>query len=112
MMIGIAVAALALVAAATGTLRGGSSSSAPTQTQVAYNAASTVAKAPTLTGSADSADTALPKSAAEAAAPSAPTVEANPQRVVDRTLRTALQQSRYERTGEAFSTLAEVSFSR
>jgi TonB family protein len=39
-------------------------------------------------------------------------VEANPPRVFDRVVRSALQQWRYEATGEAFSTIAEVSFSR
>lgn len=39
-------------------------------------------------------------------------VEANPPRVFDRSVRTALQQWRYEPTGEAFSTMAEISFSR
>ena len=39
-------------------------------------------------------------------------VEANPPRVFDRTVRSALQQWRYEPTGEAFSTAAEISFSR
>lgn len=39
-------------------------------------------------------------------------VEANPPRVFDRSVRSALQQWRYEPTGEAFSTLAEISFSR
>lgn len=71
MMIGIAVAALALVAAVAWVLRGGSSSSVPAQAQGASNAASTAAKAPTATGSADSADTVLPKSATVATAPAA-----------------------------------------
>ena len=39
-------------------------------------------------------------------------VEAIPPRVFDRNVRTALQQWRYEPTGEAFSTLAEIKFSR
>jgi len=39
-------------------------------------------------------------------------IEANPPRVFDRAVRAALQQWRYEPTGEAFTTLAEVSFSR
>lgn len=39
-------------------------------------------------------------------------IEANPPRVFDRNVRTALQQWRYEPTGEAFSTLAEIKFSR
>lgn len=39
-------------------------------------------------------------------------VEANPPRVFDRTVRTALQQWRYEPTGEAFSVIAEINFSR
>ena len=39
-------------------------------------------------------------------------VEANPPRVFDRNVRAALQQWRYEPTGEAFSTLAEIKFSR
>lgn len=39
-------------------------------------------------------------------------VEANPPRVFDRTVRSALQQWRYEPTGEAFSTAAEISFTR
>ena len=39
-------------------------------------------------------------------------VEANPPRVFDRTVRSALQQWRYEPTGEAFTTAAEISFSR
>jgi len=74
MMIGIAVAALALVAALAWMLRGGSSSTLPAQTQVASNAVSTAAKAPTAIGSPDSADTALPKSAAVVPTPSTPTV--------------------------------------
>ncbi len=69
MMIGIAVAALALVAAAAWMLRGGSPVSSPAQTQVASNAAPATPKAPTPTGSADSADTVLPKSAAVVPAP-------------------------------------------
>ena len=39
-------------------------------------------------------------------------VESNPPRVFDRTVRSALQQWRYEPTGEAFTTAAEISFSR
>ncbi|MEO7253222.1 MAG: TonB family protein, partial [Casimicrobium sp.] len=39
-------------------------------------------------------------------------IEANPPRVFDRTVRNALQQWRYEPTGEAFNTLAEISFTR
>ena len=39
-------------------------------------------------------------------------VEANPPRVFDRSVRTALQQWRYEPTGEAFSTMAEIIFRR
>ena len=39
-------------------------------------------------------------------------VEANPRRVFDRAVSSALQQWRYEPTGEAFSTMAEISFSR
>ena len=39
-------------------------------------------------------------------------VEANPRRVFDRAVSAALQQWRYEPTGEAFSTMAEISFSR
>ncbi len=39
-------------------------------------------------------------------------VEANPPRVFDRTVRTALLQWRYEPTGEAFSVIAEINFSR
>ena len=39
-------------------------------------------------------------------------VEANPPRVFDRTVRTALQQWRYEPTGEAFSVIAEINFNR
>ena len=39
-------------------------------------------------------------------------VEANPPRVFDRNVRAALQQWRYEPTGEAFSTMAEVIFRR
>ena len=39
-------------------------------------------------------------------------VEANPPRVFDRTVRSALQQWRYEPTGEAFTTAAEISFVR
>ena len=39
-------------------------------------------------------------------------VEANPPRVFDRNVRSALQQWRYEPTGEAFSTLAEIIFRR
>ena len=39
-------------------------------------------------------------------------VEANPPRVFDRSVRAALQQWRYEATGEAFATMAEISFSR
>ncbi len=39
-------------------------------------------------------------------------VEANPRRVFDRSVTAALQQWRYEPTGEAFSTMAEISFSR
>lgn len=39
-------------------------------------------------------------------------VEASPPRVFDRTVRTALQQWRYEPTGEAFSVIAEINFSR
>ncbi len=71
MMVGIAIAVLALVAAAAWMLRGGSSTGAPTQTQVAAPSSS-APKAPTPTGSADSADTVLPKgSAAVAAGPAA-----------------------------------------
>ena len=39
-------------------------------------------------------------------------VESVPPRVFDRTVRNALQQWRYEPTGEAFSTAAEISFAR
>ncbi len=39
-------------------------------------------------------------------------VESVPPRVFDRTVRSALQQWRYEPTGEAFSTAAEISFAR
>lgn len=39
-------------------------------------------------------------------------IEASPPRVFDRNVRTALQQWRYEPTGESFSTLAEIKFSR
>ena len=39
-------------------------------------------------------------------------VEANPPRVFDRTVRSALQQWRYEPTGEAFTVIAEINFSR
>ena len=39
-------------------------------------------------------------------------VESNPRRVFDRAVSAALQQWRYEPTGEAFSTMAEISFSR
>jgi periplasmic protein TonB len=39
-------------------------------------------------------------------------VEANPPRVFDRTVRAALQQWRYEPTGEAFSVIAEINFTR
>jgi len=39
-------------------------------------------------------------------------VEANPPRVFDRTVRSALLQWRYEPTGEAFTVIAEVNFSR
>ena len=39
-------------------------------------------------------------------------VEANPPRVFDRNVRSALQQWRYEPTGEAFSTMAEIKFNR
>lgn len=39
-------------------------------------------------------------------------VESSPPRVFDRTVRSALQQWRYEPTGEAFTTAAEISFSR
>ena len=39
-------------------------------------------------------------------------VEASPPRVFDRTVRSALQQWRYEPTGEAFSVIAEINFSR
>ena len=39
-------------------------------------------------------------------------VESNPPRVFDRTVRSALQQWRYEPTGETFTTAAEISFSR
>ena len=39
-------------------------------------------------------------------------VEANPPRVFDRNVRSALQQWRYEPTGEAFSKLAEIIFRR
>jgi periplasmic protein TonB len=39
-------------------------------------------------------------------------VEASPPRVFDRSVRTALQQWRYEPTGEAFSVIAEINFSR
>ncbi len=39
-------------------------------------------------------------------------VEANPPRVFDRTVRTALQQWRYEPTGEAFTVVAEINFVR
>jgi len=39
-------------------------------------------------------------------------VEANPRRVFDRSVTAALQQWRYEPTGEAFSVMAEISFSR
>ena len=74
MMIGIAVAALALIAAAAWMLRGGLSSTLPVQSRATSNAASTAAKAPTATGSADSADTVLPKNAAVVPPSSAPTV--------------------------------------
>ncbi len=39
-------------------------------------------------------------------------VEASPPRVFDRTVRSALQQWRYEPTGEAFTVMAEINFSR
>lgn len=39
-------------------------------------------------------------------------VEASPPRVFDRTVRSALQQWRYEPTGEAFTVIAEINFSR
>ncbi|MBC7711386.1 MAG: TonB family protein [Rhizobacter sp.] len=39
-------------------------------------------------------------------------VESNPPRVFDRTVRAALQQWRYEPTGETFTTAAEISFNR
>lgn len=39
-------------------------------------------------------------------------VETSPPRVFDRTVRTALQQWRYEATGEAFSVIAEINFTR
>jgi protein TonB len=39
-------------------------------------------------------------------------IESNPPRVFDRTVRSALQQWRYEPTGEAFTVQAEISFSR
>ena len=39
-------------------------------------------------------------------------VESNPPRIFDRTVRTALQQWRYEPTGEAFSVVAEIIFNR
>lgn len=39
-------------------------------------------------------------------------VEATPPRIFDRTVRTALQQWRYEPTGEPFSVIAEINFSR
>ena len=74
MMIGMAIAALALVAAAAWMSRKGSSSDVPAPTQVATNATSSVAKPPTLTGSADTADIVLPKTAAIAPAAAAASV--------------------------------------
>ncbi len=74
MMIGIAIAVLALVAAGAWMLRGGSSGGGQTPTQVASSATTMAAKAPTPTGSVDSADTVLPKGAAVAPVPAVATV--------------------------------------
>ena len=74
MMIGIAIALLALVAAAAWMLRGGSTSGVPTQTQVASNAGATAVAASAPTVAAETAATAPPKSAAVTPAPAAPPV--------------------------------------
>jgi outer membrane biosynthesis protein TonB len=39
-------------------------------------------------------------------------IESNPPRVFDRAVRNALQQWRYEPTGETFTVQAEINFSR